>query len=50
MAKTTKKTEAKKPTIKIDVNLSIDELYINFFSATTKELKTKYHNLIKNLL
>lgn len=48
MAKTVKKTEAKKPAVK--VNISLDDLYIKFYTADTIEAKIKYHNLIKNLL
>jgi hypothetical protein len=50
MAKTVKKTETKKPTVKIEVNLSIDELYKKFYSSTTIEDKLKYKKLIINLL
>jgi hypothetical protein len=50
MAKTVKKTEVKKPTVKIEVTLSLDELYNKFFTAVSIQAKEKYHNLIKNLL
>jgi hypothetical protein len=48
MAKTVKKIEVKKPTVKI--NISLDDLYIKFYTAETIEAKIKYHNQIKNLL
>jgi hypothetical protein len=45
MAKT-----VKKPTVKIEVKLSLEKLYLNFHTATTIDDKQKIYNLIlKNL-
>jgi hypothetical protein len=54
MAKTVKKTEAKKPAVKIVkinlANLTLDELYTQYHTAETVEAKENYYNIIKTKL
>ena len=50
MAKIVKKTEVKKPLLKVEVNLSIDELYIKYFKAKTLDAKLKCYNAINKIL